>query len=67
MVKTSSRSYAVLQLNNRKKLMQKSNMDHGCLMFINVAGSERDVDSKKTCKTTRIEGEDINTSLLALK
>jgi len=39
--KTSSRSYAVLQLSPRKKLMQKSNVEYSRLMFINLAGSER--------------------------
>ena len=36
-------------------------------MFIYLAESERNTDTKKTGKTTRIEGVDINISLLALK
>jgi len=63
----SSRSHAVLQLSLRKKLRQKSNAEHGRLTFIDLAGSERGADTNKACKTTRIEGADINTSLLALK
>ena len=47
--------------------MQKSNAEHGRLMSINLAGSERDVDTNKAYKRTRIEGVDINTSLLAQK
>merc|ERR1712238_164686 len=63
----SSRSHAVLQLSLRKKLRQKANVEHGRLTFIDLAGSERGADTNKACKTTRIEGADINTSLLALK
>ena len=67
MVKTSSRLYAALQLSPRQKLMQKSIVEHGRLMFKKLAGSESDVDTNKTYKRTRIEGVDINTSLLAQK
>ena len=65
--KISRRLYAVLQLSPRKKLMQKSNVEHGSLMFISLAGNERDADMNKACKTTRIEGADFNTSFLTLK
>jgi hypothetical protein len=39
----------------------------GKLSLIDLAGSERGVDNGNTDKTTRREGKDINTSLLALK
>ena len=39
----------------------------GKLSLIDLAGSERGKDNGDTCKTTRKEGRDINTSLLALK
>ena len=39
----------------------------GKLSLIDLAGSERGVDNEDTDKTTRKEGRDINTSLLALK
>ena len=42
--------------------MQKSNVEHGRLMIINLVGSERGAETNKACKTTRIEGTDINTS-----
>jgi hypothetical protein len=37
------------------------------LSFIDLAGSERGADTDKACRTTRLEGAEINTSLLALK
>lgn len=39
----------------------------GRLTFIDLAGSERGADNSKACRTTRLEGAEINTSLLALK
>ena len=39
----------------------------GRLTFIDLAGSERGADTAKACRTTRLEGAEINTSLLALK
>ena len=39
----------------------------GRLTFIDLAGSERGADTSKACRTTRMEGAEINTSLLALK
>ena len=39
----------------------------GKLSLIDLAGSERGADNENTDKTTRKEGRDINTSLLALK
>ncbi|KAI8989951.1 P-loop containing nucleoside triphosphate hydrolase protein [Pilobolus umbonatus] len=63
---TSSRSHAVLQIllkhkSNRKKI-------HGKLSFIDLAGSERGADrGGETDTKTRMEGAEINKSLLALK
>ena len=62
----SSRSHAVLQLHIRKNVGGK-NIEHGRLSFIDLAGSERGADTNEACRTTRLEGADINTSLLALK
>lgn len=62
----SSRSHAVLQLHIRKHVGGK-NIEHGRLSFIDLAGSERGADTNEACRTTRLEGADINTSLLALK
>ncbi|ORE20524.1 kinesin-domain-containing protein [Rhizopus microsporus] len=62
---TSSRSHAVLQIllkhkENRKKI-------HGKLSFIDLAGSERGADRGEADTKTRMEGAEINKSLLALK
>ena len=40
---------------------------HGKITFIDLAGSERGADTTHNSKQTRLEGADINTSLLALK
>lgn len=63
----SSRSHAVLQLHLRKTVGHVENVEHGRLTFIDLAGSERGADTNKASRTTRLEGADINTSLLALK
>jgi len=63
----SSRSHAVLMLSLRKQTGRKNNVEHGRLTFIDLAGSERGADTAKACRTTRLEGAEINTSLLALK
>ncbi len=63
----SSRSHAVLQLHLRKTVGRRENIEHGRLTFIDLAGSERGADTNKASRTTRLEGADINTSLLALK
>lgn len=63
----SSRSHAVLQLCLRKNVGKKQNVEHGRLTFIDLAGSERGADTYQASRTTRLEGAEINTSLLALK
>lgn len=60
----SSRSHAILQimLNNRD-----TGKLHGKFSFIDLAGSERAADTSNNDRQTRLEGADINQSLLALK
>jgi hypothetical protein len=71
----SSRSHQVLQLSlqsmqqvpgtgrNKRSVLKKV----GQLTFIDLAGSERGADTTHNSKQTRMEGAEINTSLLALK
>ncbi|KAL7580840.1 hypothetical protein ACA910_001113 [Epithemia clementina (nom. ined.)] len=70
----SSRSHAVLQLHvyqptattsRRRANSRKSEFSR--LTFIDLAGSERGADTYTSSKETRMEGAEINTSLLALK
>ena len=63
----SSRSHAILQISVRKTVGRKQNVEHGRLTFIDLAGSERGADTSKASRATRLEGAEINTSLLALK
>ena len=58
----SSRSHAILQitLKSEKKV-------HGKISFIDLAGSERGADVVDSNKQTRLDGAEINKSLLALK
>jgi kinesin family protein 2/24 len=58
----SSRSHAVLQI-----ALKNSNKLHGKISFIDLAGSERGADTVENSKQTRIDGAEINKSLLALK
>lgn len=60
----SSRSHAVFQIHLRKTDNRKL---HGKLSLIDLAGNERGADNMTANRTTRREGADINTSLLALK
>eukprot|EP00127_Corallochytrium_limacisporum_P005363 Clim_evm39s203 gene=Clim_evmTU39s203 len=60
----SSRSHAILQIDVRRPGSKKS---MGRFTFIDLAGSERAVDVTDTDKQTRLEGAEINQSLLALK
>jgi kinesin family member 2/24 len=61
---TSSRSHAILEvkLKHRKSLRQC-----GKFTFIDLAGSERGADTVDCARQTRMEGAEINKSLLALK
>ena len=63
----SSRSHAILQISVRKSVGRKENVEHGRLTFIDLAGSERGADTSQASRATRLEGAEINTSLLALK
>lgn len=60
----SSRSHAVFQI-----ILRKSGSRHveGKFSLIDLAGNERGADTNKSNRQTRIEGADINKSLLALK
>merc|ERR1719491_2881958 len=66
----SSRSHAILQisLKDAKKAEQEArNPEHGKISFIDLAGSERGADTLDTDRQTRMDGAEINKSLLALK
>uniref|UniRef100_A0A0M3HUH9 Kinesin-like protein n=1 Tax=Ascaris lumbricoides TaxID=6252 RepID=A0A0M3HUH9_ASCLU len=64
----SSRSHAVFQIILRKKLA-KSGQGRlwGKFSLIDLAGNERGVDTVSSDRQTRLEGAEINKSLLALK
>lgn len=61
----SSRSHAVFQiiLRNREKALKL----HGKFSLIDLAGNERGADTSSANRQTRMEGAEINKSLLALK
>ncbi|OAY62915.1 Kinesin-13A [Ananas comosus] len=66
----SSRSHAILQLAIKRSPdgnESKPPRIVGKLSFIDLAGSERGADTTDNDKQTRIEGAEINKSLLALK
>ncbi|KAG5021262.1 hypothetical protein JHK82_017165 [Glycine max] len=66
----SSRSHAILQLAIKRSVdgnVSKPPRVVGKLSFIDLAGSERGADTTDNDKQTRIEGAEINKSLLALK
>merc|ERR1712137_1415191 len=62
----SSRSHAILEIRvkNRK---DGRHTEHGKISFIDLAGSERGADTADTDRQTRMDGAEINKSLLALK
>ena len=59
----SSRSHAILQISIRTK----DNINYSKISFIDLAGCERAVDTIDTNKQNKIDGAEINKSLLALK
>lgn len=59
----SSRSHAILQI----EIKDTNGNQNGKISFIDLAGSERAVDTIDTNKQTKIDGAEINKSLLALK
>ncbi|OAY52950.1 kinesin-like protein KIN-13B isoform X2 [Manihot esculenta] len=66
----SSRSHAILQLAIKRSIdgtESKPPRLVGKLSFIDLAGSERGADTTDNDKQTRMEGAEINKSLLALK
>ena len=67
----SSRSHAILQMDAKrvvKKPGQKGKLKlAGRFSFIDLAGSERAADTSDNDRRTRMEGAEINKSLLALK
>ncbi|XP_072047867.1 kinesin-like protein KIF2A isoform X2 [Amphiura filiformis] len=60
----SSRSHAVFQIILRTK---KARRVHGKFSLIDLAGNERGKDTQSSNRQTRMEGAEINKSLLALK
>lgn len=60
----SSRSHAVFQIILRQR---KSSRLHGKFSLIDLAGNERGADTSSANRQTRMEGAEINKSLLALK
>jgi kinesin family protein 2/24 len=60
----SSRSHAVLQISLK---LSHTNKVFSKMSFIDLAGSERGADTIEQDKKTRIDGAEINKSLLALK
>uniref|UniRef100_A0A3P9IZF2 Kinesin motor domain-containing protein n=1 Tax=Oryzias latipes TaxID=8090 RepID=A0A3P9IZF2_ORYLA len=59
----SSRSHALLQI----QLREPNQHTAGRMWFVDLAGSERASDAKERDKQRRMEGAEINQSLLALK
>lgn len=58
----SSRSHAILQIS-----LKEGKKPYGKMSFIDLAGSERGAVVRDTDKQTRMDGAEINKSLLALK
>lgn len=65
----SSRSHAILQISLKDVRNHEDGkvQEHGKISFIDLAGSERGADTMDTDRQTRMDGAEINKSLLALK
>merc|ERR1719453_149417 len=65
----SSRSHAILQISLKDSRSKEDgrNKEHGKISFIDLAGSERGADTLDIDRQTRMDGAEINKSLLALK
>ncbi|XP_062984380.1 kinesin-like protein KIF24 [Elgaria multicarinata webbii] len=59
----SSRSHAIIQI----QIKDPANRVFGRISFIDLAGSERAADARDSDRQTKMEGAEINQSLLALK
>ncbi|KAG8505887.1 Kinesin-like protein KIF24 [Galemys pyrenaicus] len=59
----SSRSHAIIQI----QIKDSAKRTFGRISFIDLAGSERAADARDSDKQTKMEGAEINQSLLALK
>ncbi|KFZ62893.1 Kinesin-like KIF24 [Antrostomus carolinensis] len=59
----SSRSHAIIQI----QIKDTANRTCGRISFIDLAGSERAADARDSDRQTKMEGAEINQSLLALK
>ena len=59
----SSRSHGIIQII----IKDEKNVQYGKISFIDLAGSERAIDTIDTNKQTKFDGAEINKSLLALK
>lgn len=66
---TSSRSHAILEIKLRRRNNGRGESEKtwGKFTFIDLAGSERGADTVDCGRQTRMEGAEINKSLLALK
>lgn len=62
-----SRADCIVVMSSTTHIISFHSFLIGRLTFIDLAGSERGADTSKASKTTRMEGAEINTSLLALK
>eukprot|EP00803_Ostreobium_quekettii_P002186 evm.model.scf_360.1 EVM.evm.TU.scf_360.1 scf_360:11705-21458(+) len=63
----SSRSHAIMQFALKQPIDENRDKLVGKMSFIDLAGSERGADTFDNDRQTRLEGAEINKSLLALK